>query len=651
MDDFENLDTYIKSNNNNKDSNEEEEEDINNINDDKPQGQQQINKSSSSNKEEEDEEEYLRRKNEEIEQIQPHYSSEEEILKFQLEDLKNFIEKLEQSNEQLALAYQDDPDPIYYESIKENIATLEKKKKLMSDIQSLIIQKEGIFIEYSSGSKDAFYSTLRLPNYDHLHQLDQQQQQQLHLQPIEERKLKIPTKYKKLEYKPMGIGIVLELIKDKNRLFDIESIDLWADNEHENLPCLGYFQSIRNLMIYADHKIRLENSIPKSVVHLSFGSGFNQEIKPGDLPVDGSLESISFSFSFNQPITRGSIPDGVKTLVFANQFNQPIGPGVLPDSLRKLEFGDNKVIRYYLCGLAQRYNRYEFNQPFEMGSLPPKLKTLVLSQYFNNPLPKGTLPSSLKCIEFGKGFNCQLNPGDLPEGLERLIFTVDSGFVQDLVPGVLPSTLTYFDMGGINVKIQPGSIPRSVRTLVYSLQMDLTQNEIPYGIKELIFSDLTFIHIPVGKIPNSVEVLDLQCAPNPIIEPGLIPSSVRVLRLSVGENTEIKPGGIPSSVENLYLFKRFGAVLPVDQPGIIPEGVKQLYFCDSFTQQIQPGFLPSTIRLLSLGNGFNQPFLKDSIPSGIETIILSESYTQPIDKDIIPDSVVISYSNSKHLDW
>ncbi|KAM9991956.1 hypothetical protein ACTFIZ_012637 [Dictyostelium cf. discoideum] len=76
-----------------------------------------------------DDDEYIKNKKKEIENIKPHFSSDDEMIKFNISDLKLFIEKLEQSNIDLALEYQDDPDPIYLESIKENIDVIDKKKK------------------------------------------------------------------------------------------------------------------------------------------------------------------------------------------------------------------------------------------------------------------------------------------------------------------------------------------------------------------------------------------------------------------------------------------------------------------------------------------------------------------------------------------
>ncbi|EGC35979.1 hypothetical protein DICPUDRAFT_32523 [Dictyostelium purpureum] len=89
-----------------------------------------------------DEDEYIKNKKKEIENIKPHYSSEDEMIKFSIQDLKTFIEKLEQSNLELALEFQNDPDPVYYESINENIQVIEKKKRVLKDLEDILVKKE-----------------------------------------------------------------------------------------------------------------------------------------------------------------------------------------------------------------------------------------------------------------------------------------------------------------------------------------------------------------------------------------------------------------------------------------------------------------------------------------------------------------------------
>ncbi|KAF2071486.1 hypothetical protein CYY_007202 [Polysphondylium violaceum] len=95
------------------------------------------------NKEDEDDEEYIKQKQKEIDSIKPHYSSEDEMVKFKIEECKRFIEQLEKSNIELALAYQDDPDPIYYDSISENIAVIEKRKYQLLKLEELLLKAEG----------------------------------------------------------------------------------------------------------------------------------------------------------------------------------------------------------------------------------------------------------------------------------------------------------------------------------------------------------------------------------------------------------------------------------------------------------------------------------------------------------------------------
>jgi len=102
--------------------------------------------SSSSNDNEEDDEEYIKQKQQEIDSIKPHYTSEDEMVRFKIEECRRFIEQLEKSNIELALAYQDDPDPIYFDSISENIAVIEKRKFQLSKLEELLLRTEGLYL-------------------------------------------------------------------------------------------------------------------------------------------------------------------------------------------------------------------------------------------------------------------------------------------------------------------------------------------------------------------------------------------------------------------------------------------------------------------------------------------------------------------------
>ncbi|KYQ90501.1 hypothetical protein DLAC_09128 [Tieghemostelium lacteum] len=94
------------------------------------------------NSDDEKEEEYIKQKQIEIDSIQQHYSTEEELLLFEIKNTKNLIEKLESSNIELALAYQDDPDPEYESAITENLAIIDKRNKTLKHLQTLLLQKQ-----------------------------------------------------------------------------------------------------------------------------------------------------------------------------------------------------------------------------------------------------------------------------------------------------------------------------------------------------------------------------------------------------------------------------------------------------------------------------------------------------------------------------
>jgi hypothetical protein len=58
-------------------------------------------------------------------------SSKKELLEADILELNNQIRHLIRSNNELLEAYRDDPDPVYRESIEENLFLVSKKKKLV----------------------------------------------------------------------------------------------------------------------------------------------------------------------------------------------------------------------------------------------------------------------------------------------------------------------------------------------------------------------------------------------------------------------------------------------------------------------------------------------------------------------------------------
>ncbi|GAM22410.1 hypothetical protein SAMD00019534_055850 [Acytostelium subglobosum LB1] len=79
--------------------------------------------------------------------ITKHFSTEEEMLMFNIEDLKKFIDQLERSNMELATVYaNDDPDPVYYEAITENMGIIDRKQRELKVLEDRLIEKQGLYM-------------------------------------------------------------------------------------------------------------------------------------------------------------------------------------------------------------------------------------------------------------------------------------------------------------------------------------------------------------------------------------------------------------------------------------------------------------------------------------------------------------------------
>ncbi|EGG19849.1 hypothetical protein DFA_06952 [Cavenderia fasciculata] len=121
------------------------------------------------------------------------------------------------------------------------------------------------------------------------------------------------------------------------------------------------------------------------------------------IPTIEPLQSLTFSYNYNQPLSPGVLPTSLQSLVFGDRYNQPLSVGVLPSSLQSLVFG------------------YYYDQPLSIGVLPSSLQSLVFGGY-ENQLSVGVLPSSLQSLVFGYHYNQPLSICVLPSSLQSLEF-------------------------------------------------------------------------------------------------------------------------------------------------------------------------------------------------------------------------------------
>ena len=119
------------------------------------------------------------------------------------------------------------------------------------------------------------------------------------------------------------------------------------------------------------------------------------------------LEELSFGPGFNQDIRNAKLPETITHLYFGRSFNQPIKNANFPVCLKTLELGDS------------------FNQDVVDANLPEGLITLKLGPKFNHPLKNANLPKTLKTLYVDGDFNYDVEDANFPESLEELYLNAE----------------------------------------------------------------------------------------------------------------------------------------------------------------------------------------------------------------------------------
>jgi len=189
-----------------------------------------------------------------------------------------------------------------------------------------------------------------------------------------------------------------------------------------NTSSLFHFPKLLQYLKINLDELLPEDCLPNGLLHLSFGSLFDQPLPL--LP--STLLYLEFGDRFRQSIV---LPPNLTSLKLGCYFNQSI---VFNQCLKKVEFG------------------WCFNQVVECW--PPLLTSLEFGNNFNKPV--FDLPLTLKRLIFGKCFN---KPLDLPNQLEYLV--LGEKFQQPLI---LPLSL-------IQLTLHP-SYPFSVPFANYDFQ-------------------------------------------------------------------------------------------------------------------------------------------------------------------------------------
>ncbi|MCJ1297169.1 hypothetical protein MMC34_008738 [Xylographa carneopallida] len=143
-------------------------------------------------------------------------------------------------------------------------------------------------------------------------------------------------------------------------------------------------------------------ALPPQLRELSFSADFNQPLPAGVIP--SSVTHLRFCGSFNQRLEARSIPHGVVHLQLGYSYSHPLPAGVLPSSLREL-------------ALFSQVSE----QPLQRGSLPDGLEVLayhIVSLFYNRPtspaLPLGIIPASVQLVSLGEHYEHELLAGTIP---------------------------------------------------------------------------------------------------------------------------------------------------------------------------------------------------------------------------------------------
>lgn len=161
--------------------------------------------------------------------------------------------------------------------------------------------------------------------------------------------------------------------------------------------------------------------LPKTLTHITLPNKFNRKIN--SLPV--SLIELTFGSDYDTKIEKNILPESLKYLKFGRYYGENIEIDVLPKSLEKLLFGHwfNKILELGVFPNSLLYLEFGhcYNRILVPGVLPNSLKHLKFGYYYNQEIKTDVFPDSLIHLEFGYSFDRLLNEDILPKSLEKLI--------------------------------------------------------------------------------------------------------------------------------------------------------------------------------------------------------------------------------------
>ncbi|KYR01323.1 hypothetical protein DLAC_11511 [Tieghemostelium lacteum] len=308
----------------------------------------------------------------------------------------------------------------------------------------------------------------------------------------------------------------------------------------------------------------------------------NQLIEFNDFKIPSTVETLYIGEYFDLKLVSGMIPDSVTELTLSYDF---VYDGlqlkdITPKSLLSLTFPS--------------FCRYKL----QMGDLNEPLQTLDLGMDYvkNVEFLPGLLPSSLKYLNVGTNFGGILNDGSLPEGLETFI---------------LPST-----KGGTN---ELPKLPISLKHLKYQLypsKVKFCLNPTPCLISLEILSQFIYFS-EFGYLPNTLKKLVLPGF-NSKIECGMLPDSIEELKLHKF-NQRIEPNTLPKNLKKFELWS-FNHELST---GSLPAGLETLVLDNAFNQRLYQSNFPSTLKFLKFGSNYKVNIEPYTLPISLDTLEMS----------------------------
>jgi hypothetical protein len=352
-----------------------------------------------------------------------------------------------------------------------------------------------------------------------------------------------------------------------------------------------------------------------------------------NINITSDITSVLYMFKINQFSFSDFYFKFFSDIDFLNVFSKETIINLMNDDQILVDYNTNKLAAWFVL-----YRRKETNMTEEdfiklvmtFNIISPKTHLLEefsdINIYHDEEILPGVLPQSLTKLELS-GFNQPLTEGVLPSSLTSLTLDV---FNEPLEPGVLPSSLTSLTLNMFNKTLEPGVLPSSLT----SLTLDRFEKPLAEGVLPSSLTSLTFkwFNQPLepGVLPKSLTSLTLNGFKQPLAE-GVLPSSLTSLTLDVF-NQPLTEGVLPSSLTSLTL-KWFNKPLA---EGVLPSSLTSLTL-KWFNKPLTQGVLPSSLTSLTL-DGFIQPLTQGVLPLSLTSLTLI-GFKQPLAQGVLPSSL------------